>query len=386
MWEIIMPQEFQVLQCYNCETFQVHQVKKVTKWQCKLCGEKQSVKKVYGRGSGKDCRCHVQKLNSMRGKLQTTLSNIQTHSNENIVRQHEEHQESWEQHDQRSLQSSGSENNKWGIYVDNDNVNQLDTNDDDEGVDDVTDNMYTTDATVFQRGKKRKRVSSLNNQRLNRHDNESQPGKISKTWTECSEEPDGISKTTDQQYGINENLYNKTHLSQLYKNDSTTCTSKRKSNSLADTSSKSTSKWDSYVKPLNHSELVESDDEVADVSYHDAFMNKHNRLPTLTHHEDVLPCNSQPRHDLKPSDKAQIVNFVASDKNKDLVKVDSTSVKSKFVNRTDGTKSKWSSFLNSTEDKISSTFCENSGPENNKRSTCAINFSTGALSDEDFVL
>ena len=41
-----MPQEFQVLQCYSCETFQVHQVKKALKWNCKLCGEKQSIKKV----------------------------------------------------------------------------------------------------------------------------------------------------------------------------------------------------------------------------------------------------------------------------------------------------------------------------------------------------
>ena len=41
-----MPQEFQVLRCCSCETFQVHQVKKVLKWECKLCGQKQSVIKV----------------------------------------------------------------------------------------------------------------------------------------------------------------------------------------------------------------------------------------------------------------------------------------------------------------------------------------------------
>ncbi|KAK3087701.1 hypothetical protein FSP39_009358 [Pinctada imbricata] len=64
-----MPQEFQVLQCFKCSTFQVHQVKKSNKWNCKLCGEKQSVKKVFGRGSGSDCRCHVQKLNTLRGEI-----------------------------------------------------------------------------------------------------------------------------------------------------------------------------------------------------------------------------------------------------------------------------------------------------------------------------
>nr|CAD7456434.1 unnamed protein product [Timema tahoe] len=47
---------------------QVQIVKKSNKWECKMCGEKQSVKQVYGRGSGKDCRAHVQKLNELRLK------------------------------------------------------------------------------------------------------------------------------------------------------------------------------------------------------------------------------------------------------------------------------------------------------------------------------
>ena len=38
-----MPQEFQVVRCFSCETFNVDIVKKDnSKWQCKLCGEKQS--------------------------------------------------------------------------------------------------------------------------------------------------------------------------------------------------------------------------------------------------------------------------------------------------------------------------------------------------------
>jgi len=51
-------------------TFQVHQVKKSKKWACKVCGEKQSVKKVYAQGSGLDCRKHVQKLNMKCGEAQ----------------------------------------------------------------------------------------------------------------------------------------------------------------------------------------------------------------------------------------------------------------------------------------------------------------------------
>ncbi|KAL6479961.1 hypothetical protein MHYP_G00109940 [Metynnis hypsauchen] len=64
-----MVQEFHVLRCFSCQTFQVQQVKKNKKWSCKMCGEKQSLIKEYGRGTGADCRRHVQKLNSLRGEL-----------------------------------------------------------------------------------------------------------------------------------------------------------------------------------------------------------------------------------------------------------------------------------------------------------------------------
>lgn len=40
-------QEFRVLKCIECETFQVDIVKKAKKWMCKVCGQKQSVKYVY---------------------------------------------------------------------------------------------------------------------------------------------------------------------------------------------------------------------------------------------------------------------------------------------------------------------------------------------------
>ncbi|XP_043925887.1 MRN complex-interacting protein [Protopterus annectens] len=66
-----MVQEFHVLRCFSCKTFQVHQVKKDKRWRCKLCGEKQSIIKVYGEGTGADCRHHVQKLNMMQGDKQT---------------------------------------------------------------------------------------------------------------------------------------------------------------------------------------------------------------------------------------------------------------------------------------------------------------------------
>nr|XP_054757253.1 uncharacterized protein LOC129263363 [Lytechinus pictus] len=64
-----MPQDFHVIRCFACLVFQVHQVKKKPKWQCKMCGEKQSVRKVYGKGAGKDCRLLVQSLNMTAGQI-----------------------------------------------------------------------------------------------------------------------------------------------------------------------------------------------------------------------------------------------------------------------------------------------------------------------------
>ncbi|XP_035231263.1 uncharacterized protein LOC118203120 [Stegodyphus dumicola] len=63
-----MPQEFQVLCCFNCEMFQVHQVKKSKTWSCKICNEKQSLKKVFGIGSARDCRSLVQQFNLSKGE------------------------------------------------------------------------------------------------------------------------------------------------------------------------------------------------------------------------------------------------------------------------------------------------------------------------------
>ncbi|XP_071517806.1 uncharacterized protein [Panulirus ornatus] len=65
-----MGQEFHVVRCFSCLNFQSQQVRKDRKFACKLCGAKQSVKKDYGRGTGKDCRVHVQKLNTLRGNLE----------------------------------------------------------------------------------------------------------------------------------------------------------------------------------------------------------------------------------------------------------------------------------------------------------------------------
>ncbi|XP_017293549.1 MRN complex-interacting protein [Kryptolebias marmoratus] len=107
-----MVQEFHVVRCCSCESFQVQQVKKVRKWTCKLCGQKQSLLKEFGRGSGPDCRRHVQKLNARRGAL-IDEQERRTWSLWEQVNGDEEEEKEEEQRDDQVKQVS-----RWSKYLD----------------------------------------------------------------------------------------------------------------------------------------------------------------------------------------------------------------------------------------------------------------------------
>ncbi|XP_030314802.1 MRN complex-interacting protein [Calypte anna] len=68
-----MAQRFWVLRCCSCRLFQVQQAKRSGKWSCSVCGQRQAVQKVYGQGSGLDCRHHVQKLNLLQGEAEEAV-------------------------------------------------------------------------------------------------------------------------------------------------------------------------------------------------------------------------------------------------------------------------------------------------------------------------
>ena len=53
----VMPQVFLALQCFACNAFQVQQEKKGKKWRCKLCGEGQSFRKIFFRGTSESSLC-----------------------------------------------------------------------------------------------------------------------------------------------------------------------------------------------------------------------------------------------------------------------------------------------------------------------------------------
>jgi len=72
-----MLQEFNVVRCFSCATFQVDMKKMSSNWTCKLCGEKQSLKKVYSTSeSAKECREIVKQLNEKRREMEEEVENI----------------------------------------------------------------------------------------------------------------------------------------------------------------------------------------------------------------------------------------------------------------------------------------------------------------------
>ncbi|XP_068628934.1 MRN complex-interacting protein [Battus philenor] len=105
-----MPQLFQVLRCYKCLVFQIHQTKKSNKWQCKMCGEKQSIKRHYGLGNGKECRLHVQKLNVLRGQMEEVNVAVDSDS-------YDEDKDN-DNHEEETLSNKIKSLSKWSIYTD----------------------------------------------------------------------------------------------------------------------------------------------------------------------------------------------------------------------------------------------------------------------------
>ncbi|KAJ1983563.1 hypothetical protein H4R33_004701 [Dimargaris cristalligena] len=66
---------YRVLRCFDapCGAFQVHQAKKANRWQCKICNQRQSLKRVYAESEDSaECRRVVQTLNMRRGDHPTS--------------------------------------------------------------------------------------------------------------------------------------------------------------------------------------------------------------------------------------------------------------------------------------------------------------------------
>ena len=121
------PQTFNIVKCYNCSTYQVDINKKSTnKWQCKLCGSKQTLKQVfYESDSAKDCRERVKQLNSLNGErqMQQQNANLARHLNSNTNNydydNDEYEQDNTSNYNQSTFNQSSSNNkvSKWAKYL-----------------------------------------------------------------------------------------------------------------------------------------------------------------------------------------------------------------------------------------------------------------------------
>ncbi|CAL8262317.1 unnamed protein product [Lota lota] len=155
-----MGQEFHVLRCYSCQTFQVQQVKKAKKWSCKMCGEKQSVFKEFGRGTGAGCRRHVQELNAKRGELE------QAHVTWSLGEKDEEAGQSFGDGARRPSDAELAEESRWDKYL---------LNTPQEG-EEPEDTVYLSTSPLHDNGNARKRKRAVgradegsSNEEMQRH-------------------------------------------------------------------------------------------------------------------------------------------------------------------------------------------------------------------------
>ncbi|XP_063269510.1 MRN complex-interacting protein isoform X2 [Prinia subflava] len=118
-----MAQRFWVLRCCRCRRFQGQQAKRSGRWSCSVCGQRQAVQKVYGQGSGLECRRHVQKLNLLQGEAEEALG-LTPWCVEDSVNDSKNREA---QHEASSVQQEGrTEGSRWSKYLDQENEDQED--------------------------------------------------------------------------------------------------------------------------------------------------------------------------------------------------------------------------------------------------------------------
>ncbi|XP_039265161.2 uncharacterized protein LOC120340844 isoform X2 [Styela clava] len=105
-----MPQEFMILKCFTCSMFQVHQIRKSKTWTCKMCNEKQSQQKLYGQGSGKECRMMVQQLNIKKRELEDVeIADLDVETVQGV-------------RTKTQSTNGGSQTSKWQIFKESSNI------------------------------------------------------------------------------------------------------------------------------------------------------------------------------------------------------------------------------------------------------------------------
>ncbi|XP_066053015.1 MRN complex-interacting protein [Chamaea fasciata] len=118
-----MAQQFWVLRCCCCRRFQGQQAKRSRRWSCSVCGQRQAVQKVYGQGSGLECRRHIQKLNLLQGEAEEALGWTSWHVEDSV----NDSRNRAAQHEDSSVQQEGrTEGSRWSKYLDQESEDQED--------------------------------------------------------------------------------------------------------------------------------------------------------------------------------------------------------------------------------------------------------------------
>ncbi|KAM4892706.1 MRN complex-interacting protein [Sylvia borin] len=118
-----MAQQFWVLRCCCCRRFQGQQAKRSRRWSCSVCGQRQAVQKVYGQGSGLECRRHVQKLNLLQGEAEEALGWTSWCVEDSVS----DSKNRAAQHEDSSVQQEGrTECSRWSKYLDQESEDQED--------------------------------------------------------------------------------------------------------------------------------------------------------------------------------------------------------------------------------------------------------------------
>lgn len=180
--------EFIAVNCFNCHMFQVQQVRKDRKWNCKTCGSKQSIIKVYASHSNAALvRPIVQNLNMKRGTLEEELKSSSSNHGHDDDDDHDNNDDGDERESdyQNNGRSAFSSANKWSKYMDDNNDNSNENPYDDNYGDNVQISTELPDALYDRRkrskqssssasvvGRKRKRVTNSDDVIDDRHDDE----------------------------------------------------------------------------------------------------------------------------------------------------------------------------------------------------------------------
>uniref|UniRef100_A0A8C0UQL8 MRN complex interacting protein n=1 Tax=Cyanistes caeruleus TaxID=156563 RepID=A0A8C0UQL8_CYACU len=93
------------------------------RWSCSVCGQQQAVQKVYGQGSGLECRRHVQKLNLLQGEAEEALGWTSWCVEDSVS----DSKNKAAQHEDSSVQQEGrTEGSRWSKYLDQESEDQED--------------------------------------------------------------------------------------------------------------------------------------------------------------------------------------------------------------------------------------------------------------------